>query len=177
MARLAPEDPFAGLAPGAILARNTGFDLDLFDPVELEPEALEALARTAEDSARAVKGVSNSEGGSSTWSAGTWRLATSNGFSGLHKASSFSLSASAIAADEQGMERGGEGRATRWHADLPSPEQIGAEAGRRAVERLGARKLSSQVAPVIFENRGAGSILGPLIGAISGPSVARGVSF
>lgn len=177
MARLAPEDAFAGLAPEELLARDTSLDLDLYDPVEMEPEALEALARTAEDSARAVKGVSNSEGGSATWSSGAWRLVTSHGFSGLHRASSFSVSAAAIAQDEQGMERGGEGRATRWRDDLPSAEQIGAEAGRRAVQRLGARKLASQVAPVIFENRSAGALLSPLIGAISGPSVARGVSF
>lgn len=177
MARLAPEDPFAGLAPEDRLARNIEMDLDLYDPVELEPEALEGLARTAEDAARAVKGVTNSEGGGATWSSGAWRLVTSHGFSGLHRASTFSLSASAIASDENGMERGGEGRAARWQSDLPAPTSIGAEAGRRAVQRLGARKLASQVAPVIFENVRAGALLGPLIGAISGPSVARGVSF
>jgi PmbA protein len=75
------------------------------------------------------------------------------------------------------MEQGGEGRTTRWLEDLPSPEAIGAEAGRRAVASLGARKIASTTAPVIFENRLAGSLIGPLLGAISGPSVARGVSF
>ncbi len=75
------------------------------------------------------------------------------------------------------MERAGEGRQTRWRADLPSAEQIGADAGRRAVARLGSRKIASTTAPVIFENRIAASTLGPLLGAISGPSVARGVSF
>jgi PmbA protein len=75
------------------------------------------------------------------------------------------------------MERGGEGRSTRHAADLPQAEAIGAEAGRRAVERLGARKIQSRTAPVIFENRLASSLLGPLVGAISGPAVARGVSF
>ena len=67
------------------------------------------------------------------------------------------------------MERGGEGRSRRWQADLPAPEEIGAEAGRRAVARLGARKIAATTAPVIFENRLAGSLLRPLIGAISGP--------
>jgi PmbA protein len=125
-----------------------------------------------------VQGVTNSEGGSATWSSGAWRLVTSHGFSGVHRASSFSLYAAAIAADAEGnMERGGDGRAARWQADLPSAEGIGAEAGRRAVQRIGARKIASTAAPVIFENRGAGSVLSPLIGAISGPSIARGVSF
>ncbi|MFO1015397.1 MAG: TldD/PmbA family protein [Caulobacteraceae bacterium] len=177
MAKLAPEDPYAGLAPKDRLARSRDMDLDLFDPVELEPEALEALGRAAEESARAVAGVTNSDGGSATWSAGHWRLVTSGGFSGVHKASTFGLSVSAIASDAGGMERGGDGRAARWKSDLPSPEAIGAEAGKRAVQRLGARKIASTTAPVIFENRGAGMIFGALIGAISGPSVARGVSF
>ena len=97
MAKLAPEDPYAGLAPKDRLARSRDMDLDLFDPVELEPEALEALGRAAEESARAVAGVTNSDGGSATWSAGHWRLVTSGGFSGVHKASTFGLSVSAIA--------------------------------------------------------------------------------
>src|SRR3954462_15205307 len=75
------------------------------------------------------------------------------------------------------METGYDGRAVRWQDDLPQADDIGAEAGRRAVSRLGARKIASTTAPVIFENRLAISVLGPLIGAISGPSVARGVSF
>jgi PmbA protein len=95
----------------------------------------------------------------------------------LSRATGFSVSASAIAGDGAGMERGGEGRSTRRHADLPAPEAIGAEAGRRAVARLGARKLESRTAPVLFENRLATSILSPFVGAISGAAVARGVSF
>jgi PmbA protein len=75
------------------------------------------------------------------------------------------------------METGYDGRSARWQSDLPSPESLGAEAGRRAASRLGARKIASTTAPVIFENRLAGSLMSPLIGAISGPSIARGVSF
>lgn len=177
MARLAAEDPWAGLAPTDHLANGARPDLQLFDPAEPAPEALEASAGAAEDAARAVGGVTNSGGASATWSASTWRMVTSGGFAGRHRASAFSLSAQAIAGEGSGMEQGGEGRATRWAEDLPAPEAIGAEAGRRAVASLGARKISSTTAPVIFENRLASSLLGPLIGAISGPSVARGVSF
>src|SRR5690606_13977185 len=75
------------------------------------------------------------------------------------------------------MERGGEHRATRHLSDLPSTEVIGAEAGRRAVARAGPRKIASTTAPVIFENRVATQVLSPLIGAIAGPSIARGSSF
>lgn len=177
MARLAPEDPYAGFAPHERLAKGPFGDLELFDPTEPSAETLEARARVAEEAARAVEGVTNTDGGSAAWSSGRWRLITSAGFSGPHEGSSFSLSASAIAGEGSSMERGGEGRAVRWQADLPSAQSIGAEAGRRAVDRLGAKKIDSTTAPVIFENRLAASLLGPLIGAISGPSVARGVSF
>jgi PmbA protein len=177
MARLAPEDPYASLADPDRLARAPLRDLDLYDPAEPEPEHLEAKARIAEDAARAVPKVTNSDGASASWSAGQWRMVTSAGFSGLHRASAFSMGASAIAGDEGGMETGYEGRSVRWQGDLPEPDAIGAEAGRRAAGRLGARKIASTTAPVIFENRLAASLLSPLIGAISGPSIARGTSF
>ena len=102
---------------------------------------------------------------------------TSGGFAGVHRASGFHVGASAIAGDADGMETGYDGRSVRWQADLPAPQTLGAEAGRRAAARLGARKIDSTTAPVIFENRLAGSLMGPLIGAISGPSIARGNSF
>jgi PmbA protein len=177
MARLAPEDPYAGLAPADRLKRGPAPDLQLFDPSEPTADSLEALAQAAEAAARATPGVTNSEGGSAAWSASRWRLVTSGGFSGLHEASGFSLSASVIAADDRGMERGGEGRSLRWREDLPSPEAIGVEAGRRAVSRLGARKIASTTAPVIFENRLATSLISPMIGAIAGSAIARGTSF
>ncbi|HEY3948993.1 TldD/PmbA family protein [Phenylobacterium sp.] len=177
MARLAPEDPYAGLADPTLLAKGPFPDLDLYDAAEPSAEALEAQARTLEAAARAVPKVTNSDGGSASWSAGQWRIVTSGGFCGLHRASSFSLGASAVASDGEGMETGYDGRSVRWQADLPDAEAIGTEAGRRAAGRLGARKIASTTAPVIFENRIAASLLGPLVGAVSGPAIARGVSF
>lgn len=177
MARLAPEDPWAGLPPADRLAGASVPDLDLIDPTTPSAEGLEGQARQAEDGARAVAGVTNSNGASAGWSSSRWRLATSDGFFGEHRGSGFSFSAQAIAGEGTEMEQGAEWRATRWASDLPSPETIGSEAGRRAVAALGACKLASLTAPVIFERRLAASLLGPLIGAISGPAVARGVSF
>jgi PmbA protein len=177
MARLAPEDPYAGLADPDRLARGPLPDLDLYDPSEPTPETLEDRARAAEEAARATPRVTNSDGGSGSWSTSQWRMATSAGFRGVYRASAFSLGASAIAGDGEVMESGYDGRSVRWEEDLPSPQAIGAEAGRRAAQRLGARKIDSTTAPVIFENRLASSLLSPLIGAISGPSVARGNSF
>jgi PmbA protein len=177
MARLAPEDPYAGLADPDRLARGPLPELDLYDPTEPTPEALEERARSAEAAARAMPKVSNTDGASGSWSASQWTMVTSAGFRGVYRASGFSIGASAIAGDGDGMETGYDGRSTRWDADLPSPESLGAEAGRRAASRLGARKIASTTAPVIFENRLASSLMSPLIGAISGPAIARGTSF
>ena len=177
MARLAPEDVYAGLAPEDRLAKGPFPDLDLYDPTERSAQALEAMAVEAEDAARAVPGVANSDGGGASWSTSGWSFVTSHGFQGGHRASGFSLSASVIAGEGAQMERGGEGRSTRHAADLPSAAEIGRLAGERAVSHFGPRKLASTTAPVIFENRIATSIIGPFVGAISGTAVARGVSF
>lgn len=177
MAKLAPEDPYAGLADPDRLARGPLPDLDLYDPAEPSAETLEDRARAAEAAARGVPKVTNTDGASGSWSSSQWTMVTSGGFRGVHRASGFSIGASAIAGDENGMETGYDGRSVRWQADLPAPESLGAEAGRRAAARLGARKIASTTAPVIFENRLAGSLMSPLIGAISGPSIARGTSF
>ncbi len=177
MARLAPEDPYAGLADPDQLALGALPELDLYDGAEPAPDALEAQALAAEAAAKAVPGVAKSEGGHAGAASGRWRLVTSGGFAGEHAATRYSLSASAIAGEGAAMERGGDGRSTRHLADLPAPETIGVEAGRRAVSRVGPRKLSSTTAPVIFENRVATALMAPLIGAISGPSIARGTSF
>ena len=177
MARLAPEDAYSGLADPGLYAKGPLPELDLYDPSEPSPEALEDRARAAEDAARAMPKIANSEGGQATTSRSEWRLVTSNGFSGLHRASGYSVGASVVAGEGDEMESGYDGRSARWQSDLPSAEAIGAEAGRRAAARLGAHKIASTTAPVIFENRLATSLIGPLIGAISGPSIARGNSF
>lgn len=177
MAKLAPEDPYARLATAEELARGDLPDLELFDPSEPTPAELERAAVEAEAAALGVEGVAKSEGGHASTSSSRWRLVTSEGFDGVHRGSVFSLGASVIAEKDGAMERGGEHRAMRWLADLPSAEEIGREGGRRAVRRVGARKIASTTAPVIFENRVAAQVLSPLISAMAGPSVARGMSF
>jgi PmbA protein len=175
--RLAPEDPYASLAPSDRLAKGPFPELDLIDAYEPTAETLETQARIAEAHAREVKGVTNSDGGSGSWSSSKWALVTSEGFHGVHAATGHSVSASAIAGEGAGMERGGEGRSTRHFGDLPAAGDIGMEAGRQAVARLNPRKIATTTAPVIFENRLAMSLIGPLLGAISGPSITRGSSF
>ena len=177
MAKLAPEDPYASLAPQDCLAKGPHQDLDLYDPTERSAEALEKAAAEAEAAALSVEGVARSEGGHASWSSSEWRLVTSHGFDGHHRGSAFSLGVGVIAEKDGGMERGGESRATRHLSDLPGAEEIGLKAGERAVARTGPRKIASTTAPVIFENRVAGQVISPLLGAISGPAIARGSSF
>ncbi|KIC58885.1 modulator protein [Brevundimonas nasdae] len=177
MARLAPEDPHAGFAPEDRLARGPFVDLDLFDPSERSAETLEQVSAEAEAAALAVPGVARSEGGHAGWSSSRWRLVTSHGFDGAYEGSAFSLGVGVIAEKDGAMERGGESRSTRHLYDLPGADLIGRTAGERAVARVGPRKIASTTAPVIFDNRMAGQIVSPAIGAISGPSIARGTSF
>ena len=177
MARLAPEDPHAGFAPEDRLARGPFIDLDLFDPSERSAQTLEQVSAEAEASALAVPGVARSEGGHAGWSSTRWRLVTSHGFDGAYEGSAFSLGVGVIAEKDGAMERGGESRSTRHLSDLPGADLIGRTAGERAVARVGPRKIASTTAPVIFDNRMAGQIVSPAIGAISGPSIARGTSF
>ncbi|MEW6537637.1 MAG: TldD/PmbA family protein [Pseudomonadota bacterium] len=177
MARLAPEDPHAGFAPEDRLARGPFVDLDLFDPSERSAQTLEQVSAEAEAAALAVPGVARSEGGHAGWSSTRWRLVTSHGFDGAYEGSAFSLGVGVIAEKDGAMERGGESRSTRHLSDLPGADLIGRTAGERAVARVGPRKIASTTAPVIFDNRMAGQIVSPAIGAISGPSIARGTSF
>ncbi len=177
MAKAAPEDPFAGIAPAELLAGGKWDDLDLEDEVEPGPQCLRQRAEETEDAARAVTGVTNSEGGSASYGRSVAVLATSNGFMGGYGASSHSLSASVIAGEGSDKQRDYAFRTARHNADLPSPRAIGQEAGDRAVARLNPRGLASGAMPVVFDPRVGGSLVGHLLGAISGPAIARRSSF
>ena len=177
MARIAPEDPYCGLADQDELASAEIADLDLSDDRELSPEALQELAATAEDAARAIDGVTNSEGGSAGCSHTSIALAASNGFRGSYRSSSFSVSAVVLAGDESGMERDYEYTSAHHFADLEDAATIGKRAGTRTVARLGARKVKSAAFPVVFDPRVSNSLVGHLAGAVSGRAVARGTSF
>lgn len=176
MARLAPEDPYCGLADPHLRARDIP-DLDLHDPARPSAETLEEMARAAEAAALGVPGVTNSPGAGASWSAGGFLYGTSDGFRGESVGASYSLGVSALAERDGVKERDYDGRGVRKFKDLPAPEEMGRTAGERAVARLGARKIASRKAPVIIESRLAPRFIGAFLGAISGPAVARGVSF
>ncbi|MCC6982727.1 MAG: TldD/PmbA family protein [Bauldia sp.] len=176
MAKAAPEDPYAGLADPATLA-TTFPDLDLLDATIPTADELTAVALEAEDAARAVPGVTNSGGAGAGWSLGGVVLATSHGFAGSYLASRFSVSAVAIAGEGTGMERDHD-HASRIHrSDLPSASEIGRTAGERTVRRLNPGKMPTGRANVVYESRIASSLVGHLVGAISGAAIARKTSF
>ncbi|MBM3483812.1 MAG: TldD/PmbA family protein [Alphaproteobacteria bacterium] len=176
MARAVPEDPYCGLGDSARYAKSWPA-LDLDDKGEPSTETLVGLAREAEDAARAVPGVTNSEGAECGYRRGAVTLATSDGFFGSYASTRYSISASVVAGEGLGMERDYDYAVTAHRADLRSAESIGRTAGERAVRRLNPRKAESGRVPVIFENRLAGGLLGHFAGAISGASIARGTSF
>ena len=176
MARVVPEDGFAGIADPEQLARSWP-DLDICDAEEPSSETLIERARIAEEAALAVQGVTNSEGGDAGWSRSTIAIAASNGFAGCYGVSRQSLSASVLAGTGTGMERDYDYDSKVYGANLRDPAEIGREAGERAVRRLNPRRVKSCKVPVVFDPRVSRGLLGHLTGAISGPSIARGTSF
>lgn len=177
MAREAPEDAYAGLAPEDRLLRGAAPDLDLDDGQEPDSAALKARALAAEDSARAIAGVTNSEGASAAAGRSQIALATSHGFLAGYTASAHSIGASMLAERDDQKQRDGAWHWVRHLDQLDDTEATGRLAGERAVARLGARKLPSGPMPVVFDPRVAGSLIGHLLGAISGPAIARRTSF
>jgi PmbA protein len=176
MAKAVPEDPFCGLADAQEIARSWP-ELDMVDAVEPSPEHLIERAAAAEDAARAVTGVTNSEGAEASWGRSLVALAASNGFAGAYAGTGHSVSAAVLAGEGTAMERDYDYTSAVHAGDLRDPAEVGREAGTRAVRRLGARKVQTCQAPVVYDPRVSASLLRHLVGAISGPAVARGTSF
>jgi PmbA protein len=177
MAREAPEDIYAGLAPEELLHKGPIPDLDLDDASDADPQALRAAALAVEEAARAVAGVTNSEGGTASHSRTRIALATSHGFAGGYGASGHSLSASVIAGEGASMQRDYGWHSAHHLADLEGVAEIGTRAGTRAVARLHPGKAPTGKLPVFFDPRVSSSLVSHLLGAISGPAIARGTSF
>jgi PmbA protein len=176
MAKVAPEDPFAGLADPARLARDVP-DLDLLDPDLPTVALLEERAQRAERAGLAVKGVTKSGGASASAGIGGMVLVTSHGFRGAYLSSGQSVSMTAIAGEGTAMERDYDYSSTLHGADLDPPEKVGRTAGERTVERLNPRKAKTKRVPIVFDRRIAGSLVSHLASAINGAAVARKTSF
>nr|WP_205523358.1 TldD/PmbA family protein [Rhodopseudomonas sp. BR0C11] len=176
MARVAPDDKYVGLADPDLLARDFP-ELDLLDPNTPSTAELEQRARAAEAAGLAVPGITKSGGASASSGIGGMVLVTSTGFQGSFLRSSHSISMTAIAGEGTGMERDYEYTTAPHAADLMSPEEVGRVAGERTAARVGPRKVETCKVPVVFDPRVAGSLVGHLVGAANGASIARKTSF
>lgn len=177
MARLAPEDPYAGLAPVEALAKGPFADLGIADHADPSPEDLRETALAVEEAARAVAGVTNSEGGSASATRAAAALATSTGFAALYHGTAYSIGVSVIAGEGEAMQRDYAMRSARHLSDLPGAEEIGRLAGERTVARLAPAATAGGPMPVVFANRVSASIVGHLLGAMGAPQIARKASF
>ena len=175
MAREAPEDPYVGLADPGQLAENRASDwLEMYDPApEPSPADLEQDARDAESAALAADGVTQVSAASAGYGSQDIYLAATNGFSGGYQRTSRSTSCVAIAGTGTGMERDYDGDQRIFQADLRTPQDIGRTAGERALERMNPRKPKTGAYPVIFDERISSSLIGHLLMAINGVSIAR----
>ena len=179
MARLAPEDPSVGLAEPDQLAADTGAAaLDLFDPSDApSPAALEELARRAEAAAAAVPGIAQTDGAGAAYGTRRVHLAATNGFSAGYRRTDHSLSVTAITGTGTGMERDWAADHRIHGADMDSPEEIGARAAARALQRADPGRPPTGAFPVLFDERVASTLIGHLAAAANGAAIARGSSW
>jgi PmbA protein len=177
MAREAPEDPYAGLAPEERLMREAGPDIEGDDGADPAPAELKRRALEMEDAARAVPGVTNSEGASMNSGRSVIALATSHGFCRGYTTSGYGGSASVLAGSGGDMQRDYAHHSVRHYADLDDPAELGRTAGERAVARLGPATPASGPMTVVFDPRVGSSLIGHFIGAITGSAITRRTSF
>jgi PmbA protein len=177
LAGLTSEDPSAGLPDASELGSLAG-DLKLYSDETLPPAGRIRLAKECEAAALgADPRIVNSEGASFGAYSGARYFANSLGFSGSYRSSSCSLSVMPVARQGESMERDFWYTLARDSKGLESAEYVGRKAAERTVRRLGARKVATQKAPVIFDPRTARSLLGCLFEAVAGDSVYRKATF
>lgn len=178
LAKATAADEFSGLPAANMLAKDLP-NLDLYDSVtSLSPEEKIALAREAETVALSVDPrITNSEG--AEFSSGDHEVlyANSLGFSGRYRTSSYSLTVVPVAAHNGAMQRDYWYSSHRKFTQLESPAAIGQKAAERALRRLGARRVKTQEAPIVFDPQMAASLLRHLASAISGSALYRKTSF
>ena len=178
---ISQEDPFAGPADPDLISKGALPELDLYDPAGGQVTAAQALdwARDGERAARdADKRITNSDGATFARTAGAFALVLSGGFRGGYAGSYASLVVTPVADDADGKKRRGYHWTAKRHlGDLDPADQVGREAARRTLRKLGARKVPTCEAPVIFDPDAARSILGMLAGCVMGSSIWRKSSY
>ena len=177
IARYTADDDCAGLADAELLAQDYP-QLDLYYPWMLSVEEAIELAKKCEQAAYATdKRITNSEGATISVSESQFIYANSLGFMGGYPLSRHSMSCAMIAEQGDSKQRDYWYSVARGAADLESAESIGQKAGARSAARLGARKIATCEAPILFEAPIASGLIGHFASAISGGSLYRKSSF
>lgn len=177
IARYTAQDEYAGLADAALMATEIG-NADAYHPWDLSVDAAVQLAKQCEAAAQAADArIQNSEGAGVQTDHYQYVYGNTHGFLAHQQGSRHSLSCSVVAADGGGMQRDYWYDLARDGADLEAPEVIGAAAAARALRRLGARSVPTGVYPVLFDAAVSGSLIGHLVGALSGGALYRQTSF
>jgi len=176
MAKSVPADPYCGIADSSQIVTAPP-DLDMCDPKDVSADTLKQWAREGEDAARAVPGVTNSEGAESSWSKTRIALMASNGFAQTYERSRVGMAVSVLAGKGTAMERDYDYSSAVYAEDLGNPAKIGKSAGKKAVKRLNPRKMPTAQVPIVYDPRAGRSLIGHLSSAINGQTVARGTTF
>jgi PmbA protein len=177
IAKFTASDDYAGLADAELLAREIP-ELDLFHPWDLTVERAIELAQACEGAAFAVdKRIANSEGASVSMQQSHFAYGNSLGFLGGYPSSRHWISCAVIAGKGDAMQRDDWYSSARDPSEIEAPEAIGKIAGKRAIHRLGAKKIATMEAPVLFEAPVAATLLGHFVSAVSGGSLYRKSSF
>ncbi|MDR5898107.1 metalloprotease PmbA [Halomonas vilamensis] len=176
IARYTGEDPAAGLADAELMARDIP-DLDVHHPWALSTEEATELALSCERAGREVSGITHSDGASLSTGEGVRVYANSHGFLGTQKGSRHSLSCMLIAEDDNGMQRDYDYTSVRNPSELRDPAEVGREAARRTLRRLGAKRPATGTFPVLFDPSMASGLVGHLMSAIAGGALYRQASF
>jgi len=178
---LSEPDPFAGPAPQELLCQPPHPDLELLDPTidAIDADYAITQARIAEQAAfDADPRISLSEGATFSRTSGSSALVLSSGFEGVLRGSYAAIAVAPVVEDEGGKKRRGHYySASRQHADLESAEHVGQEAARRTLRKLGAKKIETTEAAVVFDPEVARSLVGSLAGCIVGGSLWRKSSY
>jgi len=177
IAQLTAEDPFSGLADPGQLAKEI-IELDLYHPWDISMEESISLARECEQAAFDISSeIKNSEGASVSLQEGQFVYANSNGFIQGYPSTRHSISCSVTAGEGDQMQRDGWWSTARCADDMESALYIGKQAGRRALGKVGAKKISTKKIPVVFEAPIASGMLRHFVSAVSGGNLYRQQSF
>ena len=178
MAQVVPEDPYCGLPEAQYFSTvRDSSDLELNDDRDPSTQWMIDFAAAMETAAMETQGITNTEGAQVGWERSSYLLANSRGFLGGFKRSGYSGYTSPVAGEGEAMQSDYDWCQAVFAEDLPEPADVGREAARKAVARLGAGRIETGTMPIVFHRDLAGRMLSTLLSAVQGPSIARGTSF